>query len=202
MEAEEEDLFIPEEYSGGAFHRDQVEVMLLEKQEGRRKEGKVIRVLSHEITELVGTFERSNNFGFVRADHPKISRDIFIPKEKMMDAKTGQKVVVQICDYGDFRKSPEGKVTEILGDAAEAGVDILSIARGYDIPMVFPEKVLRQADRCPDGVIPNDFNGRQDLRDWQMVTIDGEDAKDLDDAVSVVKEGEYFLLGVHIAMWV
>ena len=195
----EEDIYIPEECTGGAFHKDEVEVALQNRSDGKRREGKVVKVLSHGISELVGTFERSNSFGFVRADNPKISRDIFIPGEKTMDAKTGQKVVVQICDYGNHKKSPEGRVTEILGSIGEAGIDVLSVARGYDIPMAFPEKVLRQADRCPEGLIPNDLNGRMDLRNWQMVTIDGEDAKDLDDAVSVVKNGEYFQLGVHIA---
>ena len=196
---EAEDIFIPEEYTGDAFHRDEVEVVLLNKNDGKRREGKVIKILSHGITELVGTFERSNNFGFVRADNPKISRDIFIPKEKTMDAKTGQKVVVQICEYGSGRKSPEGKITEILGNLNDVGIDVLSVARSYEIPMIFSEKVLRQADRCREELIPNDLNGRIDLRNWQMVTIDGEDAKDLDDAVSVVKNGEYFRLGVHIA---
>lgn len=198
-DSEEEDIFIPEDCTGGALHMDEVEVELSKKGGDRRREGKVVKVLSHAVAELVGTYERSNHFGFVTADNPKISVDIFIPQGQDSGAKTGQKVVVRLTSYGDGRRSPEGKVTEILGHAGDVGVDVLSVARGMNIPMEFPEKVLRQADRCPDGLIPNDFNGRLDLRSWQMVTIDGEDAKDLDDAVSVCREGEYYRLGVHIA---
>ena len=194
-----EDLYIPEEYTGSAFHMDEVEAELMPEKSGKRREGRIIRVISHGIHEVVGTFERSGHFGFVVTDNPKISRDIFVPEEQILGAQTGQKVVVQIRTYGDRKKSPEGAVTEILGFTGEAGVDVLSVARGRELPMTFPEKVLHQADRCPETLIPNDFNGRLDLRNWQMVTIDGEDAKDLDDAVSVVREGEYFRLGVHIA---
>ncbi len=198
-DSEEEDIFIPEDCTGGALHMDEVEVELSKKGGDRRREGKVVKVHSHAVAELVGTYERSNHFGFVTADNPKISVDIFIPQGQDSGAQTGQKVVVRLTSYGDGRRSPEGKVTEILGHAGDVGVDVLSVARGMNIPMEFPEKVLRQADRCPDALIPNDFNGRLDLRSWQMVTIDGEDAKDLDDAVSVCREGEYYRLGVHIA---
>lgn len=194
-----EDIYIPEEYTGSAFHKDKVEVVLLKTSMGKRQEGQIVKVLDHEITQIVGTFQRSNSFGFVISDNGKISRDLFIPKEKTMDAKTGQKVVAKIKDYGDRRRSPEGEITEILGNAGDAGVDVLSIARSYDIPMEFPDKVQAQADRCPDHVIEGDFAGRTDLRDVQMVTIDGEDAKDLDDAVSLTKEGDLYHLGVHIA---
>ena len=100
-----------------------------------------------------------------------------------MGAKDGQKVVVKLTGYGDGHKSPEGRVQEILGYMDEKGVDILSVAKSYDIPMEFPERVMNQAERTPDHVLESDFAGRQDLRGWQMVTIDGEDAKDLDDAV-------------------
>lgn len=194
-----EDIYIPEEYTGAAFHKDKVEVVLLKTSMGKRQEGQIVRVLEHEITSIVGTFQRSNSFGFVISENGKISRDIFIPKEKTMDAKTGQKVVAKISDYGDYRRSPEGEITEILGNADDAGVDVLSIARSYDIPMDFPEKVLAQADRCPDHVLEGDFAGRTDLRNVRMVTIDGEDAKDLDDAVSLTKDGDLYHLGVHIA---
>lgn len=198
-EADEEDIFIPAPYVGEAFHRDEVEVMLLPQQGGRRQEGRVVRVLSHGITEVIGTFEKSNSFGFVIADNLRISKDIFIPKEFINHAVTGDKVVVQMRSYGSSQKSPEGKVVEILGKAGEPGIDVLSVARAYDIPMEFPIKVINQAERCPDHVLENDFNGRLDLRSWQMVTIDGEDAKDLDDAVSVSMEDGMYKLGVHIA---
>lgn len=195
----EEDIFIPEEYTAGAMHMDEVEVAVDGRERDRRREGRILRILSHATEELVGTYERSNNFGFVIPDNPKISSDIFVPQGQDCGAKTGQKVVVRLTSYGDGKKSSEGKVTEILGNAGDAGVDVLSIARGMELPMEFPEKVLRQAERCPDALIPGDFSGRMDLRGWQMVTIDGEDAKDLDDAVSVIREGEYYKLGVHIA---
>lgn len=198
-EADEEDIFIPAPYVGEAFHRDEVEVVLLPQQSGRRQEGRVVRVLSHGITEVIGTFERSNSFGFVIADNVRISKDIFIPKECINNAATGDKVIVQMLSYGSSQKSPEGKVVEILGKVGEPGIDVLSVARAYDIPMEFPIKVINQAERCPDHVLENDFNGRLDLRGWQMVTIDGEDAKDLDDAVSVSMEDGMYKLGVHIA---
>ncbi len=198
-EEEMEDIFIPAEYTGSAFHKDKVEVVLLKTSQGRRKEGQITKVLEHEITEIVGTFQANNSFGFVISDNAKISRDLFIPKEKTMGAQNGQKVVAKIRDYGDRHSSPDGEITEILGNAEDKGVDILSIARSYDIPMDFPEKVQAQADRCPDHVIEGDFAGREDLREVQMVTIDGEDAKDLDDAVSLTKIGKLYHLGVHIA---
>lgn len=198
-ETDEEDIFIPAPYVGEAFHRDEVEVVLLPQQSGRRQEGRVVRVLSHGITEVIGTFERSNSFGFVIADNVRISKDIFIPKECINNAATGDKVIVQMRSYGSGQKSPEGKVVEILGKVGEPGIDVLSVARAYDIPMEFPIKVINQAERCPDHVLENDFNGRLDLRGWQMVTIDGEDAKDLDDAVSVSMEDGMYKLGVHIA---
>ena len=198
-EADEEDIFIPAPYVGEAFHRDEVEVVLLPQQSGRRQEGRVVRVLSHGITEVIGTFERSKSFGFVIADNVRISKDIFIPKECINNAATGDKVIVQMRSYGSSQKSPEGKVVEILGKVGEPGIDVLSVARAYDIPMEFPIKVINQAERCPDHVLENDFNGRLDLRGWQMVTIDGEDAKDLDDAVSVSMEDGMYKLGVHIA---
>ena len=195
----EEDLFIPEEYTAGAMHMDEVEAAVEAVSNDRRREGRILRVLSRNTEELVGTYERSNHFGFVIPDNPKVPMDIFVPKGQDKGAATGQKVVVRLTSYGDGRKSPEGKVTEILGRMGDVGVDVLSVARGLGLPMEFPERVLHQAERCPEQLIPGDFNGRLDLRSWQMVTIDGEDAKDLDDAVSVTREGEYYKLGVHIA---
>ncbi len=194
-----EDIYIPEEYTNHAFHRDKVEVVLLKNSMGKRQEGQIVKVLEHEITSVVGTFQKTNSFGFVISDNRKIPQDIFIPAEKTMHAEDGQKVVAKIKDYGGAHRSPEGEITEILGNASDVGVDVLSIARSYDIPMEFPEKVLAQADRCPDHVLESDMAGREDLRDVQMVTIDGEDAKDLDDAVSLTWDGEQYHLGVHIA---
>lgn len=111
----------------------------------------------------------------------------------------GHKVVVELTSYGENGKKPEGKIVEIIGHLNDPGTDIMSIVKGYDLPVEFPDKVLRQAERVAKPVSEADMNGRKDLRDWQMVTIDGEDAKDLDDAVSLVKDGENYILGVHIA---
>ncbi len=199
IEGMETDLFIPEEYVNGAFHNDTVQVRLLEEKSGKRQEAEVIRILSRGTTQGVGTFQKGKNFGFVVPDNMKLATDIFIPIEWSKGAMDGHKVVVDLTSYGDERKSPEGKVTEILGHVNDPGVDILSIVKGFDIPMEFSEKVMKQANRIKLEVSEADMLGREDLRDMMMVTIDGEDAKDLDDAVSLSREGEDFLLGVHIA---
>lgn len=199
IEGREQDLFIPEEKINGAFHKDTVEVRLLSEQSGKRQEAEVTAVLSHGITSLVGTYDNAGHFGFVIPDNGKVASDIFVPKERSKGAVTGHKVVVELADYGDFKHSPEGKVTEILGHVNDPGVDILSIVRGFELPEEFSEKVLNQAARVAKDVNEKDWEGRKDLREMLMVTIDGEDAKDLDDAVSLLKEGENYVLGVHIA---
>ena len=201
IEGVEEDLYIPAEYVGNAFHKDKVEVALLPKGNGKRREAKIVRVVERSMTQIVGTYEKSKNFGFVRPDNTKISCDVFIPVERSKGAVTGHKVVVEITDYGKGGKNPEGKVVEILGHINDPGVDILSIVKGFDLPMEFPEKVLNQAERVAKEVSEADMAGRRDLRDVVMVTIDGEDAKDLDDAVSVSFDENTGLyeLGVHIA---
>lgn len=199
VEGMETDLFIPEEYVNGAFHNDTVQVRLLEEKSGKRQEAEVIRILSRGTTQVVGTFQSGKNYGFVVPDNMKLATDIFIPIERSMGAMDGHKVVVELTSYGDERKSPEGKIIEILGHVNDPGVDILSIVKGFDIPMEFSEKVMNQANRIKMEVSEADMEGREDLRGLMMVTIDGEDAKDLDDAVSLSREGEDFLLGVHIA---
>ncbi len=148
---------------------------------------------------LVGIYQESKNYGFVIPDNERFIRDIFIPKEQSKGAMNGHKVVVELTDYGTERKNPEGKVVEILGHISDPGTDILSIVKGYDLPTEFSEKVMNQAEKVPDAISEADMAGRMDLRNLQMVTIDGEDAKDLDDAVSLTKEGENYVLGVHIA---
>lgn len=198
-EGRDEDLFIPEAKTGGAFHKDTVLARPLPGQRGKRQEAEVIRILNRGTTQIVGTFQRSKNFGFVIPDNVKLSADIFVTSERSKGAVDGHKVVVELTDYGSDNKKPEGKVVEILGHINDPGVDILSIVRNFDLPMEFEEKVLNQADRAATDVSQADIQGREDLRDVQMVTIDGEDAKDLDDAVSVSKEGDNYLLGVHIA---
>lgn len=202
VEGQEEDFYIPEDKINGAFHKDTVQIALLPgKNTGRRKEAQVVRILERGITQVVGTYEnsRKQSFGFVVPDNGKLSQDIFVPKERSKGAVTGHKVVVEITDYGNSTKSPEGKVVEILGHVNDPGVDILSIVRGYELPMEFGEKVMHQVERVPGEVSEADRAGRRDLRKMVMITIDGEDAKDLDDAVSVSFDGTNYQLGVHIA---
>lgn len=199
IDGQDGDFYITKENCGGAVHMDQVQVEPLKQQSGRRKEAKVIKVLSHGLTKLVGVYESSKNYGFVIPDNQKFGQDVFIPKEYTKGAVSGHKVVVELTGYGGKGKKPEGRVVEILGHINDPGTDILSIVKDYELPLEFSEKILRQAENVSNEVSTADMSGRMDLRDWQMVTIDGEDAKDLDDAVSCVMEGENYRLGVHIA---
>ena len=200
VEGRDEDLFIPEDKQGGAFHKDTVEVALLPAKTGKRQEAQVIRIIARGMTQVVGTYEQSkSNFGFVIPDNTKIAQDIFVPKEWSKGAMTGHKVVVEITGYGTNTKSPEGKVVEILGHINDPGVDIMSIVRGFELPVEFGEKLMNQVERVSQEVSEADCAGRRDLRDVTMVTIDGEDAKDLDDAITLTKEGDVYRLGVHIA---
>lgn len=200
IEGREEDLYIPEGFVNGAFHKDTVRVALLSGKGGKRQEAQVMEVVARGMKQIVGIFDKSNkNFGFVVADNTKISKDIFVPTERSKGAVTGHKVVCEITDYGKENRKPEGKIVEILGHVNDPGVDIMSIVRGYELPVEFSERVLHQAENVAKDVSEADMAGRTDLRNVQMVTIDGEDAKDLDDAVSLSKEGEFYKLGVHIA---
>lgn len=199
VEGMEEDIFIPEEYTENAFCQDVVRAVLLPGRMGKRREGRITGIVSHTITEVVGTYEKSKNFGFVVPDNPKILQDIFISGECSKGAMDGHKVIVQITDYGSMRRKPEGKIVKIIGHINDPGTDILSIVYAKELPLEFPEKVLNQAERVRDDVSAADMEGRMDLRDVPMVTIDGEDAKDLDDAVSLSREGKIWHLGVHIA---
>lgn len=199
VEGQQEDIFIPTEQVNGAMHMDTVQIVISPTTSGKRKEGTVTKILSHGMTEVVGTYEDNKTFGFVVPDNPKVAKDIFVPKERSMGAVSGHKVVVAITDYGKEGKKPEGKVTEIIGHINDPGVDIMSLVKAYNIPMEFSDKIMRQVENVSNEVSEADMAGRLDLRSWQMVTIDGEDAKDLDDAVSLTKEGELYQLGVHIA---
>ena len=195
----EEDVFIPEDQVHGAMHQDTVQITVKPGQSGKRREGAVNRIVKRGTDRIVGLYQESRNFGFVIPDNERYTRDIFVPKEDSGGAVNGHKVVVELVSYGTDRKSPEGKVVEILGHISDPGTDILSIVKGCDLPVEFPEKVMRQAERVPDRISEADMQGRTDLRDVQMVTIDGEDAKDLDDAVSLEMNGGQYILGVHIA---
>lgn len=202
-EGREDDIYIPEDETNGAFQGDMVEAAVIGIRNGKRREGRIIRVISHGIRTVVGRYQvRPNkNYGFVIPDNQRIVQDIFVPAERAKGAVDGHKVVAELTSYGSKREKPEGKVIEILGHVNDPGVDILSIIKDYDLPVDFPERVMNQAERVPDAVSEADRNGRKDIRDWQTVTIDGEDAKDLDDAISITrtKDEEGYVLGVHIA---
>ena len=194
-----EDVFIAEENLCGAFQGDKVEFIITASPSGRRREGKIVQVISHSVTRVVGLYEKCKSYGFVRPDNQRYLNDIYIPAGRDMGAMTGHKVVVELTSYGGEHRNPEGKVAEIIGHISDPGTDILSIVMDMGIKTEFQEKALEQAARVGKPVSGADCAGRKDLRGWQMVTIDGEDAKDLDDAVSLVKEGENYRLGVHIA---
>lgn len=199
VEGMEQDVFIPGEKTHGALHGDRVQIIIESEGRGKRPEGSVIRVLEHDNEAIIGFYQKNRNFGFVMPDNQKIARDIFIPQGKDMGAVTGHKVVVKITDYGNEKKKPEGVITEIIGHVNDPGTDIISIIRAYGLPESFPEEVMRQIEHIPEEVAEKDMAGRLDLRHLQTVTIDGEDAKDLDDAITLSKEGGIYTLGVHIA---
>lgn len=198
---EGEDVFIPAESLNGAMHGDKVVARVNKKSSSdRRMEGEILRVLKRANVTLVGTFDKSASFGFVVSDNKRISGDIFIPKSEFNGAKKGQKVVVEIIKYPEQRRNAEGKIIEIIGNINEPGTDILSIIKSYKLEEEFPEDVAKQVDNIGDTITEAMLKGRRDLRGLRMVTIDGEDAKDLDDAVSVeVLENGNYRLGVHIA---
>ena len=178
----------------------EVEFIITRHKEGdKRTEGKIVRILSHGTTKIVGLYEKCKSYGFVSPDNQRILNDIYIPEGKEKGAMTGHKVVVELTSYGGEHLKPEGFVTEILGHINDPGTDIMSIVKGFDLPTEFPDRVMNQAERVGKDVSEADIAGRMDLRGWEMVTIDGEDAKDLDDAVSLTKDGENYKLGVHIA---
>ena len=187
LEEEEDDIFIPADHTGTAMHMDRVRVLLKnEAKTGKRREGTVIEILERVNKEIVGTFQRERDYGFILCDNQKFSKDIYISPKNSKGVRDGDKVVAEIIDYGNDRRKPEGKIAENLGSMNAPGTDILAIVKSFNIPSEFP---VKEADR----------DGRTDLTQLMTVTIDGEDAKDLDDAVSLTKEGNIYHLGVHIA---
>ena len=181
------DVFIPSDALGGAMNGDKVQVKL-NKVGGvdQKSEGEVIKIVERANTKIVGTYEESKNYGFVVPDDQKLRKDIFISRSLTLGAKQGDKVVVEIVKWPEDRRNPEGKVIEILGQSGEPGVDILSIIRTFNLPEVFSSKVLEDAERIPLEVEEDVIKGRDDFRHLSVITIDGKDAKDLDDAVHVV----------------
>lgn len=197
-----DDIFVPESQVHGALHTDKVLVKITSKSKddtNLKREGEIVKVLERGFEEIVGIFKKSKSFGFVISDNTKFTKDIYIPVERSKGAVTGHKVVVKITDFGGKNKKPEGIVKKIIGHANDPGTDILSVVESFNIPMEYPKDVLEQIEDMPEEVPAKDKAGRMDLTGVQMVTIDGEDAKDLDDAISLSKENGIYKLGVHIA---
>lgn len=194
------DIYIAARDINGALHGDTVQVIVTsEGREGRSREGKILRVTERGISELVGTYRKSEGCGFVIPDNQRFGRDIFIPGGSAGGAVDGHKVLAHIKDFGDRTHNPEGEVISIIGHINDPGTDIMSIVYDYGIPSEYPEEVMRCAEGLPDSVSDSDIRGRRDCRSWRTVTIDGEDAKDLDDAITLTKENGIYRLGVHIA---
>lgn len=195
----EVDVYIAEKDMNGAMNGDHVLVRLNSKKTDARPEGVIIRILTRANIEIVGRYDGDEQYGFVIPDDKRISRDIFIPRGQMKGAVEGSKVVVRINKYADARKNCEGEVIEVLGHRNDPGVDILSIIRKYALPEEFSTKVLNEANALPDSISATELAKRQDLREKVIFTIDGADAKDLDDAISIERIGDGYQLGVHIA---
>lgn len=195
------DIFIPSSYMNGALNGDRVVAKISREVKGTKKcEGEIIRILERANKTIIGVYEDSRNFGFVTPDDVRISQDVFIPKSQKSIAKSGDVVVAEITLWPEKRRNPEGKIIEVLGNKRETGVDILTIIKKFKLPEQFPEKVDAFAANIPDEIPKEEYERREDLRNIKMVTIDGEDAKDLDDAVSIERLANgNFKLGVHIA---
>lgn len=196
----EEEIHIAKGYSNNALDGDTVVVKIVNEENVKTKEGKIVKIIKREIDRIVGTFQNSKNFGFVVPDNDKIDTDIFISKKNFGGAKNNQKVVVKITKYPEKGKNAEGKIVEVLGNIDQAGVDMLCLIKEYNLPYEFPSFVLDEAEQIGDEIDESEIKNRRDLRDKTIFTIDGEDAKDLDDAVYVEKlsNGNY-KLGVYIA---
>ncbi|MCI8379759.1 MAG: ribonuclease R [Lachnospiraceae bacterium] len=199
VEGEKEDIFIPAHFTKGAIDGDTVQIMLDSRSRGKRREAEVVSILERGSSIIVGTYSSSKSFGFVVADNHKFTKDIYIAKADTMGAITGHKVVVEITDFGSESRNPEGRVIEIIGHINDPGVDILSVVKAYGLPEEYPDGVMDQVKDIEEEVAESEKIGRADYRNLQTVTIDGEDAKDLDDAITLTKEGNTYHLGVHIA---
>ncbi|WP_291634888.1 ribonuclease R [Clostridium sp.] len=198
---ERPDIFITADNVNGAMNGDKVLAKILkEENKGKKCEGEITRIIERSNKTIIGTYDDSKNFGFVVADDKRITQDIFIPKAERNGAKTGQIVIAEITQWPETRRNPEGRIIEILGNKGDAGIDILTVIKKHKLPEEFPQKVEAYADNIVDEISKEEYTRRTDLRDLRMVTIDGEDAKDLDDAVSIeiLASGNY-RLGVHIA---
>ncbi|MGN8845104.1 MULTISPECIES: ribonuclease R [Bacillaceae] len=195
-----DDIFIPPNEVKTALNGDIVLARVTSESSGQRREGTIVRIIERGVQQIVGTYSESKHFGFVIPDDKKIATDIFIPKGSTKGAIEGHKVVVKLTSYPEGRKNAEGEVIKILGHKNDPGVDILSVIHKHGLPLAFPENVLDQANSAPDTIDEKEIANRRDLRNETIVTIDGADAKDLDDAVTVtILENGHYKLGVHIA---
>lgn len=202
QQPEESDVFVAPDDMGTAMHNDRVVVRVHSRQpaQGRSREGEIIRIVDRANLQVVGLFEAGRNYGFVRPDDVRLGQDIFVPKEAFGGAASGSKVVVEITHWPERKRSAEGRIVEVLGRPGDAGLEVLSILRRHQLPAEFEAPVLAEADAVAAAVLPAELEGRRDLRHLPIVTIDGEDAKDLDDAVHVEALGEGgYRLGVYIA---
>ena len=197
----ERDVFIPSSFINGAMNNDRVLVQITRDDvNGKKREGEVIEILERANTKIIGVYEDSRNFGFVVPEDTRLNQDIFISKKDKNGANHGDIVIAEVTKWPDKRRSPEGAIKEVLGKKGEKGLDILTIIKKHGLPEEFPAKVLAYAEGIPEEIDEKEIKRRKDIRNIRMVTIDGEDAKDLDDAVSIEKlENGKYKLGVHIA---
>ncbi len=194
------DVFIPPRALNGAMNNDRVLARIDNDAHGKKPEGEILRIIVHANNKVVGVFHQSGEFAFVTPDDKRIGQDVYVMKRHFNNAKDGQKVVVEITEWPQNNRKAEGKVTEVLGNLGDVGLEILSIIKQNDLPLTFPEEVLDASYKVPKTIKKSELNGRRDLRDRTVVTVDGEDAKDLDDAVYVEKlNSNEYLLGVYIA---
>jgi len=196
----QKDIFIAPKNLGGAFDSDIVKVDVFTNPEDDRPEGRIVDVIERGRNNVVGQFQRSKDYGFVVADNDKLNKDIFVGSGNFMNASNGDKVVVEVTKWPEDGRNPEGKIVEVLGKPDDPGVDIISVFKENDVPIAFPAEVTDEADAIVEEITDDDLEGRLDLRDQTIFTIDGDSSKDFDDAVSIEKiSDDVYRLGVHIA---
>ena len=199
VEGLEQDIFIPPPMMNGAMHGDKVVTRITGSKDGKKKEGEIIRVLERVNNEIVGVYEESKHFGFVVPDDKKIWHNIYVHKSDSLNSKTGQKVVVKVTEWPERGMNPEGKIIEVLGFKLDPEVDFKAIIRQYNIRIEFTPEVIAEAKAAAVNIPEEEIKKRKDFRRDIVFTIDGEDAKDFDDAVSLKEENDEYILGVHIA---
>lgn len=200
VKQEKPDIFIPAAKSATAMNNDRVLALITSAPTGKKPEGEIVRVLSHANNKVVGIFHQSKEYGFVTPDDKRIGQDVYVMRKHFNGAKDMQKVMVELTQWPQENRKAEGKIVEVLGNLGDVGLEILSIIKQHDLPLEFPPNVLEASKRVPEAIKKTELKGREDRRDRLIVTVDGEDAKDLDDAIYVEKLAEDdYLLGVYIA---